>query len=82
MDFLEPRERFLFSAFKVLEEPFFYAHHGSNLFLQKVKTIAAPTHTVGWIGDFGVGMVHTEEFLCFRSGVRPGKRHLQDVERG
>ena len=34
------------------------------------------------IRDFGVGMVHTEEFLCFRSGVRPGKRHLQDVERG
>ena len=53
-----------------------------NLFLQQVKTIAAPAHTVGWIGDFGVGMVHMKERLCFRSGVRPGKRHLQDVERG
>ena len=70
------------AAFKVLVEPFFHAHHGGNLFLQQVKTIAAPTHTVGWIGDFGVGMVHMEERLCFRSGVRPGKRHLQDVERG
>ena len=45
-------------------------------------SIAAPTQTVPWVRDVGVGMVHTEEFLCFRSGVRPGKRHLQDVERG
>ena len=70
------------AAFQILIEPFLHAHHGSNLFLQQVKTIAAPTQTVGWIGDFGVGMVHMEERLCFRSGVRPGKRHLQDVERG
>ena len=70
------------AAFQILIEPFLHAHHGSNLFLQQVKTIAAPAHTVGWIGDFGVGMVHMEERLCFRSGVRPGKRHLQDVERG
>ena len=70
------------AAFQILIEPFLHAHHGSNLFLQQVKTIAAPAHTVGRIGDFGVGMVHMEERLCFRSGVRPGKRHLQDVERG
>ena len=70
------------AAFQIPIEPFLHANHGSNLFLQQVKTIAAPTHTVGWIGDFGVGMVHMEERLCFRSGVRPGKWHLQDVERG
>lgn len=70
------------AAFKVLVEPFFYANHGGNLFLQQTKAVAAPAHTVGWIGDFGVGMVHMEERLRFRSGVRPGKRHLQDVERG
>ena len=70
------------AAFQIPIEPFLHAHHGSNLFLQQVKTIAAPTQTVAWVRDVGVGMVHTEEFLCFRSGVRPGKRHLQDVERG
>ena len=70
------------AAFKVLVEPFFHADHGGNVFLQQTKAVAAPAHTVGWIGDFGVGMVHMEERLCFRSGVRPGKRHLQDVERG
>ena len=52
------------AAFQIPIEPFFHADHGSNLFLQQVKTIAAPTHTVGWIGDFGVGMVHMEERLC------------------
>ena len=70
------------AAFKVPVEPFFYADHGGNVFLQQAKAVAAPAHTVGRIRDFGVGMVHTEERLCFRSGVRPGKRHLQDVERG
>ena len=70
------------AAFKVSVEPFFHADHGGNVFLQQTKAVAAPAHTVGWIGDFGVGMVHMEERLCFRSGVRPGKRHLQDVERG
>ena len=70
------------AAFQIPIEPFLHAHHGSNLFLQQTKAVAAPAHTVGWIGDFGVGMVHMEERLCFRSGVRPGKRHLQDVERG
>ena len=70
------------AAFKVLVEPFFHADHGGNVFLQQTKAVAAPAHTVGWIGDVGVGMVHMKERLCFRSGVRPGKRHLQDVERG
>ena len=70
------------AAFQILIEPFFHADHGGNVFLQQTKAVAAPAHTVGWIGDFGVGMVHMEERLCFRSGVRPGKRHLQDVERG
>ena len=70
------------AAFQIPIEPFLHAHHGSNLFLQQVKTIAAPTQTVPWVRDVGVRMVHMEERLCFRSGVRPGKRHLQDVERG
>ena len=70
------------AAFKVPVEPFFYADHGGNVFLQQAETVSAPAHTVGRIGDFGVGMVQMEERLCFRSGVRPGKRHLQDVERG
>ena len=70
------------AAFQILIEPFLHADHGSNVFLQQTKAVTAPAHTVGRIGDFGVGMVHTEERLCFRSGVRPGKRHLQDVERG
>ena len=64
------------AAFKVPVEPFLHAHHGGNVFLQQAETVSAPAHTVGWIGDFGVGMVHMEERLCFRSGVRPGKRHL------
>ena len=70
------------AAFQIPIEPFLHAHHGGNVFLQQTKAVAAPAHTVGWIGDFGVGMVHMKERLCFRSGVRPGKRHLQDVERG
>ena len=69
------------AAFQILIEPFFHADHGGNVFLQQAETVSAPAHTVGLIGDFGVGMVHMEERLCFRSGVRPGKRHLQDVER-
>ena len=70
------------AAFKVPVEPFFYADHGGNVFLQQAEKVSAPAHTIGRIRDFGVGMVHMEERLCFRSGVRPGKRHLQDVERG
>ncbi len=70
------------AAFKVLVEPFFHADHGGNVFLQQTKAVAAPTQTVPWIRDVGVRVVHMKERLCFRSGVRPGKRHLQDVERG
>ena len=70
------------AAFQIPIEPFLHAHHGSNLFLQQTKAVAAPAQTVPWVWDVGVRVVHTEEFLCFRSGVRPGKRHLQDVERG
>ena len=71
-----------YAAFQIPTEPFLHANHGGNVFLQQTKAVAVPAHTVGWIGDFGVGMVHMKERLCFRSGVRPGKRHLQDVERG
>ena len=42
------------AAFKVLVEPFLHAHHGGDLFLQQVKTIAAPTQTVPWVRDVGV----------------------------
>ena len=34
------------AAFQIPIEPFLHAHHGGNLFLQQVKTIAAPTQTV------------------------------------
>ena len=34
-----------------------------GLFLQQVKTIAAPTQTVPWVRDVGVRMVHTVERL-------------------
>ena len=70
------------AAFQIPIEPFFHADHGGNVFLQQTKAVAAPTQTVPWVRDVGVRMVHTVERLCFRSGVRPGKRHLQDVERG
>lgn len=51
------------AAFQILIEPFLHAHHGGNLFLQQVKTIAAPTQTVPWVRDVGVRMVHTVERL-------------------
>ena len=51
------------AAFQIPIEPFFHAHHGGNLFLQQVKTIAAPTQTVPWVRDVGVRMVHTVERL-------------------
>lgn len=51
------------AAFQILIEPFLHANHGSNLFLQQVKTIAAPTQTVPWVRDVGVRMVHTVERL-------------------
>lgn len=67
------------AAFQIPIEPFLHAHHGGNLFLQQVKTIAAPTQTVGRIRDFGVGMVHTEEFLCLYGGAGVCQTYLQDV---
>ena len=42
------------AAFQIPIELFLHAHHGSNLFLQQVKTIAAPTQTVPWVRDVGV----------------------------
>ena len=42
------------AAFQIPIEPFLHANHGSNLFLQQVKTIAAPTQTVPWVRDVGV----------------------------
>lgn len=51
------------AAFQILIEPFLHAHHGGNLFLQQVKTIAAPTQTVPWVRDVGVRAVHTVERL-------------------
>ena len=64
------------AAFQIPIEPFLHANHGSNLFLQQVKTIAAPTHTVGWIGDFGVGMVHTVERLRLYGGAGACQTYL------
>ena len=34
------------SAFQIPIEPFLHTYHGSDLFLQQVKTIATPTQTV------------------------------------
>ena len=64
------------AAFKVLVEPFFYAHHGSNLFLQQVKTIAAPTQTVPWVRDVGVRVVHTVERLRLYGGAGACQSYL------
>ena len=57
------------AAFKVLVELFFYADHSGNVFLQQVKTIAAPTQTVPWVRDVGVRVVHTVERLRLYGGA-------------
>ena len=67
------------AAFQILIEPFLHAHHGSNLFLQQVKTIAAPTQTVPWVRDVGVRMVHTVERLRLYSGAGACQSYLQDI---
>ena len=67
------------AAFKVLVEPFFHADHGGNVFLQQVKTIAAPTQTVPWVRDVGVRMVHTVERLRLYGGAGACQSYLQDV---
>ena len=67
------------AAFQILIEPFHHAHHGSNLFLQQVKTIAAPTQTVPWVRDVGVRMVHTVERLRLYGSAGACQSYLQDV---
>ena len=67
------------AAFQILIEPFLHAHHGSNLFLQQVKTIAAPTQTVPWVRDVGVRMVHTVERLRLYGSAGACQSYLQDV---
>ena len=67
------------AAFQILIEPFLHAHHGSNLFLQQVKTIAAPTQTVPWVRDVGVRMVHTVKRLRLYGGAGTCQSYLQDV---
>lgn len=64
------------AAFQILIEPFFHADHGGNVFLQQTKAVAAPAHTVGWIGDFGVGMVHTVERLRLYGGAGACQTYL------
>ena len=67
------------AAFKVLVELFFYADHSGNVFLQQVKTIAAPTQTVPWVRDVGVRMVHTVERLRLYGSAGACQSYLQDV---
>ena len=64
------------AAFQILIEPFLYAHHGGNVFLQQAETVSAPAHTVGWIGDFGVGMVHMVERLRLYGGAGACQTYL------
>lgn len=64
------------AAFKVLVEPFFHADHGGNVFLQQVKTIAAPTQTVPWVQDVGVRVVHTVERLRLYGGAGACQSYL------
>ena len=54
-------------------------HHGNDLFLQQVKTIAAPTQTVPWVRDVGVRVVHTVERLRLYGGAGACQSYLQDV---
>ena len=64
------------AAFQIPIEPFLHAHHGSNLFLQQVKTIAAPTQTVPWVRDVGVRVVHTVERLRLYGGAGACQTYL------
>ena len=68
-----------YAAFQIPIEPFLHANHGSNLFLQQVKTIAAPTQTVPWVRDVGVRAVHTVERLRLYGGAGACQSYLQDV---
>lgn len=64
------------AAFQILIEPFLHAHHGGNLFLQQVKTTAAPTQTVPWVRDVGVRVVHTVECLRLYGGAGACQSYL------
>lgn len=64
------------AAFQIPIESFFHANHGSNLFLQQVKTIAAPAQTVPWVRDVGVRMVHTVECLRLYGGAGACQSYL------
>ena len=64
------------AAFQIPIEPFLHAHHGSDLFLQQVKTIAAPTQTVPWVRDVGVRVVHTVERLRLYGGAGACQSYL------
>ena len=64
------------ATFQILIEPFLHANHGSNLFLQQVKTIAAPTQTVPWVRDVGVRVVHTVERLRLYGGAGACQTYL------
>ena len=64
------------AAFQILIEPFFHAHHGNDLFLQQVKTIATPTQTVPWVRDVGVRVVHTVERLRLYGGAGACQSYL------
>ena len=68
-----------YAAFQIPIEPFLHARHGGNVFLQQTKAVAAPAHTVGWIGDFGVRVVHTVERLRLYGGAGACQTYLQDV---
>ena len=65
-----------YAAFQIPIEPFLHANHGGNVFLQQVKTIAAPTQTVPWVRDVGVRMVHTVECLRLYGGAGACQTYL------
>ena len=67
------------AAFKVPVEPFFHADHGGNVFLQQTKAVAALAHTVPWVRDVGVRVVHTVERLRLYGGAGACQSYLQDV---
>ena len=64
------------AAFQISIEPFLHAHHGGDLFLQQVKTIAAPTQTIPWVRDVGVRVVHTVERLRLYGGAGTCQSYL------
>lgn len=65
-----------YAAFQIPIEPFLHAHHGSNVFLQQTKAVAAPTQTVPWVRDVGVRVVHTVERLRLYGGAGACQTYL------